>query len=368
MKITAVTPRLIEVENRKLVFATVATDEGIGGIGESTATYGKGAAAVAAAIAEFAPRLIGQDPFGCTQLCAALRFDSFWGEGDGAVLGSAVSGIEQALWDIKGKALEVPVFELLGGRVRDTLAVYANTWDAVHWKSTDDFVRFATRAVEDGFRAVKIYPFGVGEVVRDERIVIERVRAVRDAIGEGIGLMVDGGWRTSADTASAIRIGRQLERFDLLFYEEPIGPGNPTALAKVASRVAIPIAGGERIYSAESFRDHLAAGALDIVQPDVGLAGGIGGLGRIAAVAETFRAPVAPHNCSGPVATAATAAFAAATPAVTLLELFPYQRAWQELAVDPLERRVVGGVMPLPEGPGLGIDLDEKRLARCRLA
>ena len=359
MKITAVLPQLIEIGDRKLVFVKVETDAGITGIGESTATYGMGASAVAKAIEEFAPRLTGRVPFRIEQLCGNLRFDSFWGVSDGAVLCSAVSGIEQALWDIKGKALDLPVYDLLGGRVRDTIPVYANTWDTVHWKTTEDYVRFAVRAVEDGFRALKIYPFGVGEVIHDERLVVERVRAVREAIGDEIGLMVDGGWRMAADTASAIRIGRQLERFNLIFYEEPIAPGNPTALAKVASHVNIPIAAGERIYSPEAFKDHLVAGALDIAQPDVGIAGGIGGLKKIAAVAEAFRTSVAPHNCSGPVATAATVMFAACTTNVTLLELFPYQRTWQRLAVNPFEHLVENGVMNIPSRPGLGITLGD---------
>ncbi len=153
----------------------------------------------------------------------------------GPYVGSAISSIEQALWDIKGKALGIPVYEMLGGLIQDKIRVYANVWATVGFRRSEEYVEFALKAIADGFTAIKIYPFGVGEIVRDEKEIIKRVEAVRDAIGDKADLMIDGGWRYSQNVFTAIRIGKELERFGPLFYEEPTDPDNIGALAKVAA-------------------------------------------------------------------------------------------------------------------------------------
>ena len=270
------------------------------------------------------------------------------------------------LGDIKGKALNAPVYEMLGGRVRDKIRVYANTWSKAHWKKTGDYVEFALKAVEDGFTALKIYPFGVGEIVQNDQEIIDRVKAVREAVGDEIDLMVDGGWRYSSNTMTAIRIGQNLEGFGLRFYEEPIGPDDVEGMAKVAASVNIPIAAGERIYTLKGFKDYLDKQALDIIQPDIGLARGILELKKIAAMAETYHVPVAPHNYSGPVATAATLQIAACILNFFMLELFPYEHAWHDLADQPFERQVENGYIEVPKKPGLGINLNEEALYKLK--
>ena len=364
MKIREVKSHLVNVHTRNLLFVCIQTDEGITGVGEGTATYGAGSLAVDGAVKELAPLLLGQDPFNIELLCETLRFKSFWGKSGGPYIGSAISGIEQALWDIKGKALNTPVYEMLGGCVRDKIRVYANTWLSVGWKTVQDYVDFALKVVEDGFTAIKLYPFGVGDVIQHDGEILERVIAVREAIGDKIDLMIDGGWRYSQDTMTAIRIGKMLERFGLLFYEEPIDPDNVGALAKVAAEVKIPIAAGERIYTKNRFKEYLDKGALEILQPDIGIAGGILELKKIAAIAETYGATVAPHNCSGPVATAATLQLVACTRNFLIQEIFPYEKGWHDLVYEAPEKKIKNGYIEVPRKPGLGIELNEEAIRK----
>jgi galactonate dehydratase len=364
MKIRDVKTHLINIASRNLLFVSIDTDEGISGIGECTATYGAGSLAVEAAVRELAQFIIELDPSRIELLCQTMRLKSFWGMSGGPYICSAIAGIEQALWDIKGKALNTPIYELLGGRVRDKIKVYANNWATVHWQKPEEYVDFALRAVEDGFTGIKIYPFGVGEVAQDDQQIMDRVTAVRDAVGDKIDLMVDGGWRYSSNTSSAIKIGKKLERYNLLFYEEPIGPDNVNAMAEVARNVKITIAAGERIYTKIGFKEYLDKKALGIIQPDVGIAGGIFELKMIAALAETYCVPVAPHNCSGPVATAATIQLAACIPNFFMLELFPYEHAWHELVDEPFEKQIRNGYIKVSKKPGLGVSLNDEILLK----
>jgi len=366
MKIRDVETYLVRALSRNLLFVRINTDEGISGIGECTATYGAGSLAIDAAVREFAPFIIGEDPSNIELLCESMRVGSFWGKSGGPYICSAMSGIEQALWDIKGKVLDAPIYEMLGGRVRDKIRVYANTWASVHWEVPEEYAEFAVRAIEDGFTAIKIYPFGIGGVVQNEKQIIERVEAVRNAVGDEVDLMIDGGWRYSSNTFTAIRIGKMLERFDPLFYEEPIDPDNVDAMAKVAANVNIPVAAGERIYTLNGFKTYLEKEALQIVQPDIGLGGGILELKRIAAMADTYCVPVAPHNCSSPVATASTIQFIASTTNFLILEVFPYEELWHDLVDEPPEKRIRNGYIEVPKKPGLGVELNEEMIFKHR--
>lgn len=363
MNVKDVKTYLVNVADRNLVFVRVYTDEGITGVGECTAVYGVGSLAVEGAVRELAPLLIGQDPFAIESLCYFMYHESFWGMSGGPFICSAISGLEQALWDIKGKVLKVPVYEMLGGRVRDKIKVYANTW-ASHRK-LEDYVEFAVKAVENGFTALKIYPFGEDEMVKSEREAIERVRAVRNAVGEDVDIMIDGGWMYLSSASAAIRLGKQLERFDPLFYEEPIAPDNIDAMARVAANVNIPVAGGERIYRASGFRRYLDKQALDVVQLDVGLAGGILESKKIAAMADAHCVPIAPHNCNGPVATAATIQIDACTTNFLIQEIFPFDPPWHYDLVDEApEKRIKKGYLDVPRRPGLGVELNDEEIAK----
>ena len=371
MKITEIKTNLVNVGSRNFSIVQIDTDEGISGVGEGTATYGAGTMAIAGAVNEIAPFIIGQDPFKIEHLFEMLCSRSFWGKCGGPFIGSAISGIEQALWDIKGKALNIPVYEMLGGRVREKIRVYANIWATTPipghrtaWQNKDEYANFALKAVSDGFTAIKIYPFGVGEVVKDDIKIVNRVKAVRDAVGDEVDIMVDGGWRYSADISTAIRIGKKLEEFNLLFYEEPISPDQIDSMAKVAQGVHIPLAAGERIYTAAKFREYLDRGAIDIAQPDIGLAGGILALKKIAAISDTYSVPIAPHLCAGPVATAATIQLVACVSNFLIQEIFPYEYAWHEIVEESLESKIENGYIAIPRKAGLGVELNAEFLRK----
>jgi len=363
MKVKDVKTYLVNAASRNLVFVRLHTDEGITGVGECTAAYGVGSLAVDGAVRELAPLLIGQDPFAIERLCYTMYRESFWGVSGGPFICSAISGLEQALWDIKGKALKVPVYEMLGGRVRDKIRVYANTWASQ--RKLEDYVEFAVRAVENGFTALKIYPFGEEELVKNEQEAIERVRAVRDAVGDDVDIMIDGSWMYLSSASAAIRVGKKLEKFYPLFYEEPIAPDNIDAMAQLAANINIPVAGGERIYKVNGFRRYLDKQALDVIQPDVGLAGGILELKKIAALADAHSVPIAPHNCNGPVATAATIQIDACTTNFLIQEIFPFDPPWHYDLVDEApEKRIKNGYLNVSRRPGLGVELNDEEIAK----
>jgi len=363
MEVKKVKTYLVNAASRNLLFVQVHTDEEITGVGECTAAYGIGSLAVEGAVRELAPLLIGQDPFAIESLCYFMCHESFWGMSKGPFVCSAISGLEQALWDIKGKAMKVPVYEMLGGQVRDKIRVYANTWKGQ--RKLQDYVKFAVQAVEKGFTALKLYPFGEEEMVGSEREVIDRIRAVREAVGDEIDIMIDGGWMYLSSASAAIRVGKKLERFNPLFYEEPLAPDNIAAMAEVVANLNIPVAAGERIYKASGFREYLNKQALDVVQPDVGLAGGILESKKIAAIAEAHSLPVAPHNCNGPVATAATIQLDACTTNFLIQEVFPFDPPWHyDLVDEAYEKKIKNGYLEVPRRHGLGVELNHKEIAK----
>lgn len=375
MKITDVKTYVVSAGWRNLVFLQVYTDEGITGVGECTPTYGVGTLAVEGVVEELVEQcVIGQDPFDIEKLWGLMYRKSFWGRGGGPYITSGMSGIEEALWDIVGKTVRAPVYKLLGGRCRDKLRVYANTWYS-GCRKPEDYAKAAVKVVKDGFTALKFDPFRVtgpfdpskitGRLIGrvHERKVLERVRAVRDAIGDDVDMAIEvhGGLGTHA----AIRIGKKLEKFDPLFYEEPVAPGNVDAMAKVASNVNIPIAAGERLYTKYGFREYIVKQALDIIQPDVGLAGGILESKKISAIADAYYIPIAPHNATGPVATAAAIQLDFCTPNFLIQEIFPYDPAWHyELVDDAPEKAVKNGYIKAPTKPGLGVKLNEEEIGK----
>ena len=266
------------------VIVRIRTDEGIDGVGEVALAYGVGASAgfgMARNLAE--AYLIGQDPFRIDQIWDTMYRRSFWGQGGGPVVFGGMSAIDEALWDIKGKALGVPVYELLGGKCWDKLRVYANAW--YHGcNSPESYAEAALKVVEDGYTAMKFDPFAIRpdgvwdypkRALSRERadLAFNRVKAVREAIGPNVDILVE--VHGNLGTTSAIQMGKRLEALDPFFYEEPIDALNVDAMKKVSDNVDIPIAAGERLYTRYGFRQYIEKQALDILQPDVGLAGGI---------------------------------------------------------------------------------------------
>ncbi len=358
MKITSIRTFLCHAYRTNWVFVKVLTDAGLHGIGEATLEYRE--LTVRQAVHDLERSLVGKDPRNIEAIWQQAYRDAYWR--GGPVLMSALSGVEMALWDIKGKELGVPVFQLLGGKVRDAIPCYANAWFAGA-RTPAEFAAKAQAAVAAGFKGLKWDPFGSAwmNISKPElRTALDCVQAVAAAAGRDVDIMIEGHGRFNVPTA--VRVGRALEDFDITWFEEPIPPDDMPGLLEVKRRVRVPIAGGERLYSRWDFREYINRRCVDFIQPDVSHCGGIGELKKIAAMAESAHLAVCPHNPSGPVANAASLQLAACIPNYYLLETMatdvPYRREITNEAVV-----FTDGAMRIPDAPGLGLDLNEAAIA-----
>ena len=360
MKITEVTTYTVFAGWRNWLFVKIDTDEGVHGVGEGT-LEGK-EHAVAGAIKDLSYYLVGKDPAKIRLHLRNMRRDPFWR--GGVVLTTAISAVEIALWDIAGKVNGKPVYALLGGAVNEELPAYANGW-YFGAKSPEEFAERAAGAVKMGYRGLKWDPFRRAdlEISRDDfAFAVDCVRAVRDAVGPGVDLLIEGHGRFTP--AAAVKIARALEPFDIFWFEEPTPPENLRALKKTAERSPIPVATGERLYTKEEFARLLELQAADYIQPDVVHAGGILELREIAAMAEPWYVQVAPHNPNGPVAMAATLHAAATMLNLAYIEHLMADPPWRATIVTQDFSVERNGKFRLPEGPGLGIDLNVEELER----
>ena len=357
MKITGITAHVMGIPGpgghapaRNWIFVRVETDTGITGVGEATTEYHE--QAVAAMVEQhFASMLVGQDPTRVNSAWQQMQ-RHFWWRG-GVVAASAASGIEQALWDITGKAYGQPVYRLLGGAVRDRVRMYARSDLGL-----PNHAEEAGAAVSEGFAGFK---FGPGESVQpfdDEQqvdVALSLAREVREAAGPECALMIDCGGIFTLSAAHRLIAG--LREVRMLFVEEPVNADTPRGLVEL--RRAFPdvrIAAGERLMTRWGFREWLELGAVDIIQADISHCGGIGELLRIAAWAEAYNVRVAPHNPYGPVALAAALHACAAMPNFLILEHCRHRPWFDEVQRSGPEIR--DGCAMLNERPGLGIELD----------
>lgn len=354
IKITAIETYICHAYRTNWVFVKVQTNvDGLYGIGEATLEHKE--QTVAQACRELERVLVGKDPHRIEEFWHSAYRDSYWR--GGPVLMSALSAIEMALWDIKGKDLGVPVYQLLGGKVRESIACYANGWFAPA-KTPDEFAEKAKKAVAQGFKALKWDPFGASYLQIERHQLNEAmacVGAVYDAVKADADIIIEGHGRF--DIPSAVRIGQALSQFDILWFEEPIPPQNLEGLAEVKRRVSVPISAGERLYNRWDFRTLFELKAADFIQPDVSHAGGILELKKIAAMAEAYHLPLCPHNPIGPVANAATLQLAACIPNFYLLETMNSDVPWRS-EITTEEVRFEEGKMQIPDKPGLGIDIN----------
>jgi len=381
MKVDTVNIYLVTTGKLHPVVVELVTDEGITGIGEAAIAYGLGGTAAAGMIKDLAERMIvGRDPSRIEALWSEMYDHSFWAKGGGAIVFAGISAIEQALWDIKGKALGVPVCELLGGKIRDTVRVYANGWYGAA-RTPVQFAEAAERPLRDGYRALKCYPLaapdenGLRHVSARHvdrgfaNLAFEKIKALRSAVGPDVELMLDlSGGLTTGET---IRLCRRFEELDITFIEEPADPFDVGALKKISERVNIPVAVGERLYTRHGFRKVFEQHAADIVQPDVGNTGGLMEVKKIAAMAEAYNMQVAPHNCGSTLSTAAALQISSCIANFTTLEIYPYfpeRPGYVQVLEDPPEARIRDGLLEVGGGPGLGVTLASERLAPFRWA
>ena len=364
MKISDIRYHLVNPgKGKNLCFVRIDTDEGIHGWGECY-TQADRDIQVTTHIDKLKRYLVGRDPTNIKHFMQIV-FDDFAGRRGAMDLWCAVSGLEQAMWDITGKVCGVPIHKLLGGPVRERIRVYANGWGGGGWDSGIIAER-ASEVVEQGFTALKFDPIpGPWRTFVDKRVenqTVENVRAVRQAVGQDVDILVEMHRRLAP--MHAIKIARQIEEYEPFWYEEPVLAENIDALAAAKREIRIPVVTGEELYTKFEFREVFEKQAADIINPDVCNVGGILELKEIGAMAEPYFVAVSPHNYnSTTLGLAATIQVSATMPNFLITEYFlNLEDFGKDITVNPFE--VNNGYIELPETPGLGIEIDESSLAK----
>jgi galactonate dehydratase len=344
---------------RNYLFIRLTTDTGLNGIGEATLEWQE--KAVQTLCHEWVEqRILGRDPFDVEAVIGGLVRDQYQG---GATIMTAISGVEIAMWDLIGKECRQPIYRLLGGRCHDTIPAYANGWYGAA-QTPAEYGERARAAVTRGYRALKFDPFGTAwkEMTAEESdAAIERVAAVRGAVGPNIALMIEFHGRLSA--GCAVRMMRRLESFKPAWVEEPVAPECLELLAEVKAQTTLPIAAGERLYTLADFARLTRLRAADVVQMDIAHCGGLLMSKKIAALAAVQDLRVAPHCSIGPVALAAALHFDVSAPNFMIQEAFgEFDVPWRNDLVrgwNPMRN----GSFVLSDAPGLGLDIDENVIA-----
>lgn len=355
MKVTDIKTFAVDCFRTNWVFVKIYTDEGITGVGEATLEYKE--KALFGAVEHIKEYLVGKNPLDIERHRHDIYRDAYWR--GGPVLMSALSAVEVALWDILGKTLGVPVYQLLGGKVRDKVRIYVNGWFAGA-KEPEEFAEKAKIAVKRGVTAMKWDPFGKSYLEITGKNLDKALRCVdevRRAVGNDVDLLIEGHGRFNIPTA--INIAKELAPFKPMFFEEPVPPDNLDALKAVRDKSPVAISAGERLYTMRDYKKMFDLMAADYIQPDVSHAGGIMELKNIAAEAECRYIPFAPHNPSGPVACAATLQLAALCPNFSILEIMYSDVAYRgEITNENL--KYADGFIEIPNGAGLGIEINEE--------
>ena len=361
MKITDVITLVMGTSWRNLTFVKVETDEGLTGISE-VRMNNRTDALVAYIDGAKRRHVIGSDPFNTEDLYQRMFRDDYGRAGE--IVATGISVIEIACWDIIGKALNQPVYRLLGGACRDKIKAYANGWYRVE-RTPEEFHAAAKKVIEKGYKALKFDPFGAGyyELSYKEKLKsISLVESVRDAVGPDVEILVEMHGRFSPYTA--IEIAAELEQYKPSWVEEPVPPDNIAALAKASDSINLPVATGERLHNKYEYRELINLQAADILQPDITQTGGFLETKKIAAMGDMCYMTVAPHNVGGPVSTATALHFAACTTNFKIQEHFnDFSEAWVKEAATGCPE-VIDGYFSLPNGPGLGMELNEDLIAQ----
>jgi len=365
------------------VIIRVNTDEGTSGLGEAGLAYGSGHSAAAGMVKNLAETfLIGADPFKSEKLWDEMQCRSFWGLGGGPVVFAGMSALDTALWDIKGRALGVPVYQLLGGKTNDDLRTYASQiqfgWSDKREVLTtpEQYAQAALKAVAEGYDCVKIDPVlfdtdgnrlksSLRRVLtgREIRMYRERISAVREAVGPDVDIILE--LHSFLSSTVAIQLGRVWEEFDCYFYEEPVHYLNVELHDQVAKNVKIPTAAGERLYTRWGYREYFEKQALSVIQPDIGLVGGLTEGKKICDYAHIYDITVQMHVCGSPVATAAALHLEAAIPNFIIHEHHTYSIKAYNRSICVQDYQPVKGRYHVPDAPGLGVDLNPDVLSRA---
>jgi len=371
MKIIAIETLVCHAKMRNWIFVKVVTDQpGLWGWGEATLEWHT--RAVTGAIEDISQLLIGEDPRRIEHLWQMMYRHHFW-HGDNIVRGTAISGIDIALWDILGKIHGVPCHQLWGGRVRDYIRLYCHLgggkMEDFYQTKPDDAKRFgelAQQAVEEGFTAFK--SMAVPETMpleglRPIHYAEACVQAMREAVGDDIDIMVDCHARPSP--RMGMLFAKALEPYGLYFFEEPCWPETIEDIALIQRAVKTPIASGERLVGIHAFRELFEKRAVSVVQPDITHCGGLSEVRRIAAMADAYRIAVAPHNPQGPVSTAASLEFGFAAPNYIICENVHNDVPWRaDIVNEGFTVEEKGRIVRPNERPGLGIEINEEEVRK----
>jgi galactonate dehydratase len=360
MKITDLRTFIVGNPWKNWLFVRLETDEGLTGLGEGT--LGLSTLPVEAALQELKRFILGKDPLQIHRL--VNHISEGWYVPDDPVHVTAISSVEIACWDLLGKKTNTPIYQLLGGASRDRIPVYANGWYRCP-RQSEAFAARAKEVVDQGYRGLKFDPFGEARgsiATAEERLSLEIVSAVRAAVGPDVQIMIEAHDRF--DVPTAIRLGRLLEPHQVTWLEAPVPSTDIEALHSVAAEIPIPIAAGERFSRPGDFIRLGASRRIAYWQPETLSIGGVSGLVRVSSIAQALGATIAPHNARGPVCTAVNAHLAAWLPNLYILEQF--EETSTPLAFEVIKNtpRVKDGWLELPQGPGLGIELDEEAARR----
>jgi galactonate dehydratase len=371
MKITGAKTFLVEGVKYNWTLLKLETDSGLVGWGE--ATNWPGSPLIEAACRHVGERVLGLDARRIDFIWTKLYRDLSW-LGQAGPLLSAISAVDIALWDLKGKALGAPVYELLGGAYRKKLLLYGNYWFTGGAHSPDDYARQAKATVAQGFSALKFDPFAhvnylYGSDLSDtntlseaqKQLAVDLVAAVAQAVGPAIPLAIE--THAFLNGPTAVEMARRLAElhFNCMWYEEPALPEFPDAIADIRRQIPLPVCVGERLHSRFMLRGVLERRAADIVMPDITRCGGITELRKMANLAETFNVPIAPHNPNGPLSTIASAHTMATVPNFFRQEFMVQDVPWRDACLShplPIEQ----GYFVLPDRPGLGFEVNEAEL------
>ena len=368
------------------VICKINTDEGIYGLGEASVAIVTGAYAAAEMMKDLSHFIIGENPLRHELIWERLFKQSFWGKGNGGVVMAAISAIDTALWDIKGKYYQAPVYELLGGKYRNKLRAYASQlqfgWGEQSMNAlgrAEDYAASCERAISEGYTAVKAdilqfneegrrVPFSelCGSLPKKTlSLAEERLAAMRRAAGRNVDIILENHANTDANTA--IQLGRMAEAYDIMFYEEPTLPLNAGVTRKVADQVGIPLATGERTYTRWGFLPLLESGAVSVIQPDIGNCGGVTECKKICDMAHIYDVNVQTHVCSSPLNLAVSLHLEAAIPNFIIHEHHMTSTLKSVASQFVYDYQPVDGYFAIPDLPGFGQDLSEQAVAEAQV-
>lgn len=372
MKVKCVKTYVVEGIKYNWTLVKIETDAGVHGWGE--ATNWPGSPLVQAACEHCGRFIQGMDATRIDFIWTKLYRDMNW-LGQAGPLLSAISAIDIALWDIKGKALDVPVYELLGGAYRKDILLYANYWFIDGDHTPEDYARQAKDVIEQGFTGLKFDPFAHvnywygsdlaanGSLTeKQKQLAIEVVDAVAQAVGPDVSIAIE--THAFMNGPTAVEMARRLAKLDFncMWYEEPALPEFPDAIADIRRQIPLPVCVGERLHSRFMLKTVLEKQVADVVMPDITRCGGISEMRKMANLAECYNVPFAPHNPNGPFSTIASAHTMAAIPNFFRQEFMLKDVPWRDACLShPLP--IDNGYFKLPDRPGLGFDIDEAVLA-----